>query len=185
MLPLQAMGRRRGGARLLDHDRNGPHAGSLGTPGSGCARLPSFSEISGSTPRTNRLCSRASRATSSCVRRGTSSKSACFLAARRRLLRCDASIAHRSTRSFTSFRSGTGTRCKRPSPTGFGRHTDCLTCWPRTLTRSAPTRHRNLDRSRRKRRPLGEASPPGSQSGGNHETIDHPVAGISACFRQP
>ena len=51
------------------------------TPGSGCARLPSPSEISGSTPRTNRSCSRASRVTSSCVRRGTSSNSACFSAA--------------------------------------------------------------------------------------------------------
>ena len=29
MLPLQAVGRGRGGARLLDDDRNGPHAGSL------------------------------------------------------------------------------------------------------------------------------------------------------------
>src|SRR5713226_6970915 len=34
VLPLQAVGRRRGGARLLDHDRNGPNAGSLGrSPG--------------------------------------------------------------------------------------------------------------------------------------------------------
>ena len=73
------------------------------------------------------------------------------------------------TRSFTSFRSGTGTRWRRPSPTGFGRHTNCLMCWPRTPARSAPTRHRNLDRSRRKRRPLGKASPPGSQSGGKNE----------------
>ena len=30
VLPLQAVGRRGGGARLLDHDRNGPHSGSLG-----------------------------------------------------------------------------------------------------------------------------------------------------------
>src|SRR5580765_7266110 len=34
VLPLQAVDRRRGEARLLDHDRNGPHAGSLGrSPG--------------------------------------------------------------------------------------------------------------------------------------------------------
>jgi hypothetical protein len=73
------------------------------------------------------------------------------------------------TRSFTSFSSGTGGRWRRPSPTGFGRHTTCPICWSQTPTRSTPTRHRNLDQGRRKRTLLGKASPPGSQSAGNHE----------------
>jgi uncharacterized protein DUF5655 len=90
-----------------------------------------------------------------------------FLGRALKALRCDASIAHRSPRSFTSFRSGTGTRWRRPSPTGFGRHTNYLTCGPRTPTRSAPTRHRNLDRIKIKGRSCGKALPPGSQGGGN------------------
>ena len=54
-------------------------------------------------------------------------------------------------------------------------HTNCLTCCPRTPTRSAPTRDRNLDRSRIKRRSPRQASP-GSQGGGND---DQPCSKLS------
>ena len=63
----------------------------------------------------------------------------------------------------------TATRWRRRSPTGFGKHTNCLTCWPQTPARSAATRLRNPFRSKRQRSPLRKAWPQGIQSGGKNK----------------
>jgi len=129
------------------------------TPGRGCARLLFRLEISGSTPPINPSCSPGNPATSSCVRRGTFWNYACSLAARSRLPRCGASIAHRNPSSFTSCRSDTETRLRRRSPTGFRKRTNCLRPWQRR----GPNRNLN----RRIKRPRERPSPSRSQSGGN------------------
>src|SRR5256885_14340329 len=109
MLPLQAVGRGRGGARLLDHDRNCPNAGSLGrSPG----RL-------GAAARDRRLFRRSEDLRLAQIGDVLAQIVLLLRASEEEIPRtlrvpwphaegspgCDASIAHRSPKSFTSFRS--------------------------------------------------------------------------------
>ena len=76
---------------------------------------------------------------------------------------------HRSPRSCTSFTSGTATKWRRRSPTGFRKRTRCPTRWQQRSQTPRATSKPGADRRRRKPRPGGRPSPPGSRSGGDGE----------------
>ena len=130
VLPLQAVGRGRRGARLLDDDprRRSPPTSrrTCRRPGSGCARPRPSSATNGSTRRTSRSCSRGSPATSSSDRSGPSSSCASSSAAPSMPRRCAVWTGCRSPSCDTRFPSATGTRWSRPSPTGWQRLTSCM-----------------------------------------------------------
>ena len=113
--------------------------------GNVCGTLPFPSAISAFTPRTSRSCSRGSPAISSCVRRGTFLRSACFSAERSRPLRSDAPTGRLNPKSFISFTSRTEIRWKHPSPTGFRKPTNFVIGWRRRRQKTGPDRSEGPD----------------------------------------
>ena len=151
--PLQTVGRRGRGARLLDDDRGGADGISrriCGTRGSGCAKPPPRSASSGSTPRTSdHVLAQVLlflRAAEEAVPGG-------LRVSRPRGKAPQVRRVDHSSKSklVTSSGSRTGTRSKRRSPTGCGRPMSSRRCSRQnSRKRNARLRRRRVARAGRK-----------------------------------